>query len=159
MKTFASDIIQHLVIYHLTVLREILMINRIFTLQEAQALIPWLQELFEDIMELLASMDELAQEHGNPQLEPETHQNGASENGDKILSDTEPSKEDLWHYALQLLESATDKGIIIKDIQRGLVDFPSIRDGQNVYLCWMPGENTIMYWHTIESGFLGRTPI
>ena len=135
------------------------MINRIFTIQEAQSFIPWLVELFEDISGLLASMDELGQGHEPPVLESGNHQNGTSGNGNKISSNIEPSSEDIKRYILQLLESVADKGILVKDISRGLVDFPSIRDGRNVYLCWMLGENTIMYWHTIESGFPGRSPI
>ncbi len=135
------------------------MINRIFTIQEAQSLIPWLEELFQDINGLLTSMDELDQGHEPPALKSGNHQNGTSGNGNKISLNIEPSSEDIRRYILQLLESVADKGILVKDISRGLVDFPSIRDGRNVYLCWMLGENTIMYWHTVESGFPGRSPI
>lgn len=49
------------------------------------------------------------------------------------------------------------KGILIKDINIGLIDFPHIRDnGEEVYLCYLLGETSIQYWHTIDGGFTGR---
>jgi hypothetical protein len=49
--------------------------------------------------------------------------------------------------------------VIIKDINTGLLDFPAIRDGREVYLCWKNGEGDIAYWHEIEDGFAGRQSI
>ena len=49
------------------------------------------------------------------------------------------------------------KGILIKDINIGLIDFPHLRDnGEEVYLCYLLGETSIQYWHTIDGGFTGR---
>ncbi|CUT08778.1 Uncharacterized conserved protein (DUF2203), partial [Candidatus Kryptonium thompsonii] len=51
-------------------------------------------------------------------------------------------------------------GVLVKGIEQGLIDFPHIRqNGQEVYLCWMYGESSINYWHTISEGFMGRKPI
>jgi hypothetical protein len=44
-------------------------------------------------------------------------------------------------------------------VQQGLVDFRSVRNGEEVYLCWRQGEERISHWHTLESGFAGRQPI
>ena len=52
-----------------------------------------------------------------------------------------------------------DLGCELKDIDKGLVDFYSLRDGNLVYLCWMEGEETISHWHTLEDGFAGRQPL
>jgi hypothetical protein len=49
--------------------------------------------------------------------------------------------------------------IVVRDPARGLVDFPSLRDGQEVYLCWLIDEPEIGYWHAPETGFAGREPI
>jgi Uncharacterized conserved protein (DUF2203) len=49
--------------------------------------------------------------------------------------------------------------IVIRDIDRGLVDFPSIREGEEVYLCWLLDEKEIGYWHEPEAGFAGRKPL
>ncbi len=58
-----------------------------------------------------------------------------------------------------LIHNIQDKGVIIKDINTGLLDFPAIKDGREVYLCWKHGEGPIAFWHEIEDGFAGRQPI
>jgi hypothetical protein len=50
-------------------------------------------------------------------------------------------------------------GVLVKDIDRGLVDFPALRDGEEVLLCWQVGEREIAYWHGLEEGFAGRKPL
>lgn len=56
-----------------------------------------------------------------------------------------------------IVKDFADRGILIKDISRGLIDFPHIRDnGEEVYLCYLQGETSIQYWHTIDGGFSGR---
>lgn len=50
-------------------------------------------------------------------------------------------------------------GGVVKDLEMGLVDFPSLRNGQEVLLCWRLGEEEIAYWHGLEEGFAGRKPI
>jgi hypothetical protein len=54
------------------------------------------------------------------------------------------------------LASLTSLGVEVKSIEEGLVDFPHIRDGRLVYLCWKAGEATIAYWHDLDAGFSGR---
>lgn len=51
------------------------------------------------------------------------------------------------------------KGIELKDIDQGLVDFPSVIDGEQVLLCWKQGETEITYYHSRQDGFAGRKPI
>jgi hypothetical protein len=50
-------------------------------------------------------------------------------------------------------------GVILRDVEQGLVDFPSIREGEEVYLCWLIDETEIAFWHPPESGFAGRQPL
>jgi hypothetical protein len=50
-------------------------------------------------------------------------------------------------------------GVLVKDPDRGLVDFPSLRAGEEVLLCWHVGEEEVAYWHGLEEGFAGRKPI
>jgi hypothetical protein len=56
----------------------------------------------------------------------------------------------------QLLREFVDRDIQIKDLDRGLLDFPAIIGGREVFLCWEQGESDIEYWHDIESGYAGR---
>jgi hypothetical protein len=49
--------------------------------------------------------------------------------------------------------------IVVRDLDRGLVDFPAVIDGREVYLCWLLDEPSVTHWHAIESGFAGRRPL
>jgi hypothetical protein len=49
--------------------------------------------------------------------------------------------------------------IVVRDLDRGLVDFPAVIDGREVYLCWLLDEPAVTHWHAIESGFAGRRPL
>lgn len=55
-----------------------------------------------------------------------------------------------------LLHQFQDMGIEIKDLTIGLIDFVALYDGREVYLCWKYGEDSIQFWHEIETGFQGR---
>ena len=50
-------------------------------------------------------------------------------------------------------------GVQVKDLERGLLDFPCVMEGQTVLLCWKLGEKEISFWHTLEDGFAGRKPV
>ena len=52
-----------------------------------------------------------------------------------------------------------ERGILLKDPERGLVDFPSIRDGRPVLLCWQMDEPSVAHWHEVSGGFAGRQPL
>lgn len=58
-----------------------------------------------------------------------------------------------------LLHQLQDMGIEVKDLSTGLIDFPALKDGRVVYLCWKYNEGSIQFWHEIEAGFAGREPI
>ena len=59
----------------------------------------------------------------------------------------------------KILESLLEKGCIVKDVEEGLIDFYSMCDGREIFLCWHLGEKKIKFWHEIETGFQGRKPI
>ena len=50
-------------------------------------------------------------------------------------------------------------GVQVKDLDRGLLDFPALRDGEEVLLCWQVGEDEVAFWHGLEEGFAGRKPL
>jgi hypothetical protein len=58
-----------------------------------------------------------------------------------------------------VLDSIHELGCLIKDLDTGLVDFPTLFRGREVYLCWKLGEPRIAFWHGVEEGFAGRKPI
>ena len=57
------------------------------------------------------------------------------------------------------LSEIQELGIVVRDVDRGLIDFPAIHDGREVYLCWQLDEQTVGFWHDLESGYGGRRPI
>ncbi|MEJ2010788.1 MAG: DUF2203 domain-containing protein [Anaerolineales bacterium] len=123
--------------------------RRFFTPDEANALLPSLIPLIE---KMLRERDELLV------LQPELQQtmekaisNGNSRLSGKALQAMTRLKETI--AAVHAL------GVELKDVNRGLVDFPSLRGGEAVYLCWTFGENEVAFWHTLESGFAGRQPL
>lgn len=58
-----------------------------------------------------------------------------------------------------LMHHIQDMGVLIKDINTGLLDFPALKDEHEVYLCWKHGEGDIAFWHEIDDGFAGRQSI
>jgi hypothetical protein len=52
-----------------------------------------------------------------------------------------------------------DAGVQVKSLEEGLLDFPSLRDGEDVLLCWQVGEPEVAFWHGIDEGFAGRKPL
>jgi hypothetical protein len=57
------------------------------------------------------------------------------------------------------VEELNELGVQVKDLDIGLIDFPSLRDGDEILLCWRLGEGDIAWWHTLDGGFAGRQPI
>jgi hypothetical protein len=65
----------------------------------------------------------------------------------------------LAEEAAACVEELAALGVQVKDLDSGLVDFPAVRDGEPVLLCWRVGEEQVGYWHGLEDGFAGRRPI
>ena len=59
----------------------------------------------------------------------------------------------------QGLQDIQELGCVVKDLDMGLLDFPAVRNGTEVYLCWRVGEERIDYWHGVDEGFAGRKPL
>ncbi len=123
--------------------------RRLFTLEQANALIPQLDELFTELIALRNELVEQARALG--------------EFGEKVPHDGGGHRANQYVINLQhlsaLLETIHALGCEIKDLQAGLVDFPADRDGRIVYLCWKRGEKRIEYWHELDTGFAGRQPL
>ena len=59
----------------------------------------------------------------------------------------------------RLVDEIAEHGAEVKDVDEGLIDFPALRQGETVLLCWKLGEDEIRYWHRVEDGFAGRRPL
>lgn len=123
--------------------------EKLFTVEEANALLPELQEL---LREMAARRDALREKA--PHLEP-ILQSAASNGGGRV-----GSEYGVEAYRLYLaIERIRELGVLLKDFDIGLLDFPHERDGRVVFLCWHPPEDRVKYWHEIEAGYPGRKPL
>jgi len=59
----------------------------------------------------------------------------------------------------RILEEFRTREILIKDLERGLIDFPAFREDREVFLCWEHGEEDIEHWHSLDAGYAGRQPL
>lgn len=122
-----------------------------FTLEEANALVPQINQLLD---ELTAARDQLATLGGKlhaTRLLQRAGGNGGNKHGNDYVMQLE-----LFNSRLSALQAI---GCELKDLDAGLVDFPSYRDGKLVYLCWKRGEDRIEFWHDLDAGFAGRQPL
>jgi hypothetical protein len=123
--------------------------DRIFSLAEAEALLPTLRSL---LGEIGAAWDHVRE------LNPEVQKARDASAFDGFSKVGVEYVESVSHLML-LIHQIRDLGVLLKDAEKGLCDFPYIRQGKVVYLCWQLGEDRIEYWHDIESGFAGREPL
>jgi hypothetical protein len=72
------------------------------------------------------------------------------------LADTAAEVDREARALARVIDELVERGVEVKDIDEGLVDFPALRDGETVLLCWKLGEDAIRYWHTVDDGFAGR---
>ena len=75
------------------------------------------------------------------------------------LAASREQREKLVAQLQEAIQQIQDTGCLVKDLDEGLVDFPTLREGEEVYLCWKLGEERIAYWHGVEEGFAGRKPL
>lgn len=133
-----------------------LMTPRSFDLDEANALLPQLTRLIEEIRTAQRQLHELRQ-----RLEEIGRL--ARGNGHALERRASGLTGRRMRRLRRFLEEATERtqalGCELKDVDQGLVDFRSYRDGREVYLCWRLGEDRIRYWHELDSGFAGRQPL
>ena len=69
---------------------------------------------------------------------------------------------DLWKASATLkadVEWLASENILLRDPETGLIDFPSEREGREIFLCWRLGEDEVGHWHDVDAGFLGRRPL
>ena len=121
---------------------------RHYTLEEANAALGWVQDA---IAALRTAREGLSDEEAREALAEAGPQNGGGDPG-RVVSEAFLQLRD----ALARLQEAE---VVLRDLDRGLVDFPAIRDDREVYLCWVEGEDEIGYWHDLEAGFAGREPL
>jgi len=119
-----------------------------YTHEEATALLPQLRAWLDRLAELRRTLEKYDQRINN------LMNDGSDAGGDAVNN---------WIRAVaatqEVLNEFQSREIFIKDIDRGLLDFPAIIGGREVFLCWEKDEENIEHWHDLESGYAGRERI
>jgi len=117
-----------------------------YTVEEANALLPFLAPTLVELREKYEAAERIR----------ETVAQSAAGNGGS-------GKREKWSRTLarvqELMERLEDWEIVLRDFETGLVDFPALIAGEEVYLCWRLGEPEVAHWHRPDEGFGGRHPL
>jgi hypothetical protein len=133
------------------------MADKYFNRSEAQQLLPVITRELEQLRRRKQTIDELEQELA--QAAARIMMLGGSIPDHAELTKKRAEGLRLTAQLKQAIDRIQATGCVLKDLDEGLVDFPSLLDGQEVYLCWKLGEEHIAYWHGLEEGFAGRKPL
>jgi hypothetical protein len=122
----------------------------LFTLDKANTILPKVKKKFDEILCCKNNVMDIQEE-----LQSLSDSNCSFE---KFIK----KKQELNHIVTTLykmIQELEDMGVIVKSVDEGLLDFPSIRYDEEIWLCWKFGENKVKFWHGKDEGFMGRKPI
>ena len=130
---------------------------RYFNLLEAEALLPQVQRLLQRVRDYKLSYETTDAELSHI-AQRVALAGGMVPPRDRVL-ELRRQKEAAARGLKNSVEQFDELGCLLKDVESGLVDFPTLYRGQEVYLCWKAGESGITFWHRVEDGFAGRKAI
>ena len=123
--------------------------ERHFTVEEANALLGRIQPV---LRSLRKARDRLTDAEAHEALAGAAPTNGGGDPGRNV--------GEAFLEVRRMLLALQELGIVVQDIERGLIDFPAIHEGREVYLCWELDEPPrIAFWHDLEAGYAGRQPL
>jgi hypothetical protein len=122
--------------------------ERHFTVEQANASLASVKPLLQKLRD---ARDMLTDEEAHAALVDAAPTNGGGEAGTQV--------GEAFLEVRRLLLVLQEAGIVVRDIDRGLIDFPAIIDGREIYLCWELGEDEVGWWHELDSGYRGREPL
>ena len=130
---------------------------RRFTLAEAQGLIPRVDRLLREAIEFKASYED-AEKQIQAFQERVAMMGGVSVDRERAM-EARTLRDGAAAQLRNAIEQVQEVGCLIKDLDIGLIDFPTTYRGNEVYLCWKLGENAIEHWHGVDEGYRGRKRI
>jgi hypothetical protein len=119
-----------------------------YTREEARALLPRLRQW----LDLLTGLRQRLEQN-------DRRVTGLMTGGQDTGGETVNRSVKLIAEIKQLLQEFQDREIMIKDLERGLLDFPALMAGREVFLCWEKDETDVEFWHDLDSGYAGREPL
>lgn len=126
---------------------------RLFTVDEANALLPALRPRIEDILDKIARLKaKSAVVIRDEQIDPDTPD---------LMSRLHDNQEiaEIIKKIKRAVEEIEREGCVCKGLEEGLLDFPCLLGREVVFLCWQYGEAAVTHWHRVEDGFAGRRPL
>jgi hypothetical protein len=130
---------------------------RFFTLQQAQELLPDVESAIRDAISLKAEFQR-AEAEWRGFARRVSMQGGVTANHSQLIQQKRPRESSALGLK-QAIERIHQSGCLVKDLDVGLIDFPTLLRGEEVYLCWKLGESGIRFWHGVHEGFGGRKEI
>lgn len=121
-----------------------------FTVKEANAALPATIKKFNEVVSLKNQVIKI-------QTEMESDPKYMTSLKDYLLKKQEFNKAIADFY--KAIEEIENTGVVVKSVEEGLLDFPSLRFNEEIWLCWKEGETEIKFWHGKDEGFNGRKPL
>ncbi|MEK8127277.1 DUF2203 domain-containing protein [Paenibacillus filicis] len=132
------------------------MSDKLFTIEEANELLPELMQDLHQLQEMTGSFEELYTELQKNKAKWKRAATPAKEMEDDPFFEAESRLEFMRMEVELFLQNFGRKGVLLKMINPGLIDFPAVVDGEDVLLCWKQGEERVTHYHSLYEGFVGR---
>jgi hypothetical protein len=132
-------------------------LSKTFTLSEAQTVLPVVEALLRKAQTASARAAQLGQEM--QALSQRIFHSGGMHVNVAQAARRRAERDKATQELTDTLAEIDEIGVVVKDLDQGLLDFPAVMDGRTVLLCWKLGEKEIGFWHSTEEGFAGRKPV
>ncbi len=130
-----------------------------FTVGDVDALVPTLERIFRDVLQLRAALRGLESQLERANVRMSRDELLESDDGPPEVRRAKALFRGYYEALSDNLDLVRDLGGDVKDVEIGLVDFPARRLGEEILLCWRLGEKKVGFWHPLEGGFAARLPV
>jgi hypothetical protein len=130
-----------------------------FTVGDVDALVPTLERIFRDVLQLRAALRGLEAQLDRAGVRMSRDELLESDDGPPEVRRAKALFRGYYEALSDELDHVRDLGGDVKDVEVGLVDFPARRLGEEILLCWRLGEKKVAFWHPLEGGFAARLPV
>jgi hypothetical protein len=130
--------------------------ERYFTAEEANELLPTVRPLAEQMVARRRALAVATARHAR--VAAKIAGNGGGVNPQEV-DELRRSMDAEAAAIVRCVEELQELGVLVKDLDQGLVDFPALHGEEEVLLCWRVGEDAVAFWHGLEEGFAGRKPL
>jgi hypothetical protein len=137
-------------------LSDTLSTRRLFSVEEANRMLPLVRPIVSDIVSQFQIVTELKSRMDA--VRPKVTRKRENDPYREELAQTEAELDREQARLTDYVDELTKLGVELRGVD-GLCDFPSLREGREVFLCWRLGEPEVMFWHDVDAGFAGRQPI